>query len=102
MDITLEAIAAELAKQLEGVEGRLTEHVSKQLGAGIGELKHQAELHRESLKQDVIAAAEGYGANLERIERALTELNNKVDQRFGDHDLILAEHNTRTTRVEQR
>lgn len=98
MDVTLEVLAAELAKQLEGVEGRLDARLTK----GFDEVKHEAALHREALKQDVIAAAEGYGANLERIERELVALNKKMDTKFGDHDLVLKNHNERISTLEAR
>lgn len=101
MDVTLEAIAAEISKQLGGVENRLAAHVSGEVSKGVDVLKHQAELHREGLRQDVLSAAEGYGANLDRIERELAALNRKVDTKFGDHDLVLADHNRRIVKLER-
>jgi hypothetical protein len=123
MEDKLDTIAVAISKQLEGVESRLTEHVSKQIAGQAGEianlsaqvsgfearvttavaeLKHQGRLNLEELKTEVKLAAEGYGANLDRIERELVALNKKMDMKFTDHHLILANHNTRITTLEQR
>jgi hypothetical protein len=59
-------------------------------------------LHREALRQDAKAVADGYAATLEGIERELADLNKKVDTKFSDHDLVLADHNKRISRLEKR
>lgn len=86
MDVTIEAIAAEM---------------SKQLSAATNELNHQARLNMEELKTHVTLAAEGYGGTLERIERELVELKTEIKKDSGNHDLILKSHNERITALEE-
>jgi hypothetical protein len=103
MEVTLETVAAqvsEISKQLEtigGIEGRLTAHASKLTD----EIKHQARIHKEELKDEVKKAAEGYDATLRKIEGELSDLNAKVGTGFHDHDLVLKDHNERILKLEQ-
>ncbi len=105
MQITPEQIAsqfADISKQLDGMEGRLTAHVDKQLAAAVKDLKHQAQIYKEELKEEVKLGAEGYGATLKGIERELAERNKKVDTSLGDHDLVLTDHSKRIIKLEER
>ena len=105
MQITPEQIAsqfADISKQLAGMEGRLTGHVDKQLAAAVKELKHQAQIYKEELKEEVKLGAEGYGATLEGIQRELADLNKKVDTTLGDHDRVLTDHSKRIITLEGR
>lgn len=92
------AVTASVEKRLDDFEKRLVVRVDD----ATKELKHQAELHREALRQDVRAVADGYAATLEGIERELVELNEKVDKKFVDHDLVLSDHNERLVKLEKR
>ena len=93
--------AADLSKQIVGQAGQLAE-LSKQLSETKIELKTHARVNMEELKSEVKLAAEGYGATLEGIERQLSDLNTKFDTKCGNHDLVLTNHNTRITKLEQR
>ena len=92
---------ADLSKQIVGQAGQLAE-LSKQLSETKIELKTHARVNMEELKSEVKLAAEGYGATLEGIERQLSDLNTKFDTKCGNHDLVLTNHNTRITKLEQR
>jgi len=102
MDEQIASRFADISKQLDGFEGRLTAHVDKQLDAAVKELKHQAQLHKEELKDDVKKAAEGYGPTLKKIEDELVDLNKKVDNGFHDHALALTDHSKRIIELEKR
>ena len=116
MDPQFEALANEIGEivakrfeprferlaQLEGLEGRLTAHVDKQLASAVAELKHQAQIHKEELKDDVKKAAEGYDATLRKIERELSALNEKVDNGFRDHALAIKNHSIEITELQKR
>lgn len=65
-------------------------------------LSGQFKTGMESLETEVRTVAEAFGATLERIERNLVDLNQKVDTRFADHDGILANHRDRIVTLEQR
>jgi hypothetical protein len=108
MDVTLEQVAdqlADISKQLSTVEERLGAHVSREVeshvSAATRELKSQARIYQEEIKDQVKKAAEGYSATLERIERELTALNEKVDNKFSDHDLVIADHTKRIAKLEE-
>ena len=92
---------ADLSKQIVGQGGQLAE-LSKQLFETKIEMKSHARVNMEELKSEVKLAAEGYGATLEGIERQLSDLNTKFDTKCGNHDLVLTNHNTRITKLEQR
>jgi septation ring formation regulator EzrA len=83
MGVTLEHVAEQIAD------------LSKQLSETKVHLKNEARINMEELKAEVKLGAEGYGATLQKIERELVDLNKKVDTKFGDHDFVLADHNTR-------
>ena len=102
MDEEIATQFAAISQQLEGMEGRLTGHVDKQLAAAVDELKRQAQIHKEDLKDDVKKAAEGYDATLKKIERELVELNTKVDTGFRDQGLVITDHSKRIAALEER
>jgi DNA anti-recombination protein RmuC len=132
MEVTLEQLADQvggISKQLTEMEARLetnitakldtsitskleahitakidaaTNELKEQARANADELKKQARLLGEGLRDDVKKVAEGYGATLDQINRELADLNEKFDTKFGDHDLILSNHNQRITRLESR
>ena len=104
MEVTLEQVAdklAEMSNQLAGLE-KASAELKEQARTYKDELKEQARVYREDLKDDVKKAAEGYDGTLQAINRQLRDLNEKVDTKFGDHDLILSNHNERITRLENR
>jgi gas vesicle protein len=94
-------LAADISKQLSNVEERLGAHVSRALAQATTELKRQGQIYKEELKDEVKLAAEGYSATLEGIERRLTEISTTFATKFGDHDLVLADHNKRITKLEE-
>jgi hypothetical protein len=100
MEVTLEQVSAavaELTKQLGETEQRLKSHVDE----AKTDLKHQAHVYKDKLKEEVKKGAKGYGGTLEGIERELADLNKKVDIKFRDHDRVLADHNKRITAREE-
>ena len=108
MEVTLEQVAAqvsevakhvaEVSRQLGETEQRLKAHVDE----AKKDLKHQAQVYKEELKQEVKLGAEEYGGTLGHIERELAALNKKVDTRLEDHDLVLGNHNERITTLAKR
>lgn len=97
MDDRLEQVAiqvADISKQLSGFEARVI--------TAVADLKEQGRFNVEELKDEVKLLGEGYVATLEGIERKLSDLNTKIDTNLSDHDLVLANHNTRITKLEQR
>ena len=64
------------------------------------ELIAHSKMVAEDLKDTVKRAAEGYGATLDRIERDLGELTQKVEIGFADRDKILSDHEQRITTLE--
>lgn len=113
----VDAVEKRLSSQADAVEKRLSGHIDSRLKDAFGnfesgikehidKFEQRAEtrmkMHFENLEGQVKLAAEGYGATPDGIERRLTEINTKFDTKFGDHDRILADHNTRITTVEKR
>jgi hypothetical protein len=102
-------IADDVEKRFEGVivkrlgeaEKRLGDVIDKRLSDAEKGLSDGAKMHMEELRSEIKLGAEGYGATLERIERQLTELNAKVDTKFGDHDKVLLDHATRNSALER-
>ena len=102
MDEQIASQFAAISKQLDGIEGRLTSHVNEQLKTAVRELKHQAQVYKDELKDDVKKAAEGYDSTLKKIERELVDLNESVDTGFHDRDLVLKDHIGRIVTLEER
>lgn len=98
----LEKRFAGIESGFEGLEGRLTTHVDKQLAGAVAELKHQAQVDKEELKDDVKKAAEGYDATLRKIERELSHLNEQVDNGFRDHALAIKNHSNQISELQKR
>jgi phosphopentomutase len=102
MDPNFQELAREIEAHLRAAfvdsEARIKEHIDR--------FEERAEkrmqMHFENLEGTVRLAAEGYGATLEGIDRRLEELNQKFDTKFGDHDLVLADHGKRISNLEQR
>jgi hypothetical protein len=57
-------------------------------------------MHTEQLRDDVKKLAEGYGANLERIERELIDTRREWHAKWALHDATLKNHATRITKLE--
>jgi hypothetical protein len=108
MEVTLQDVAnqvAAMSKQLdkfEGMEGRLTVHVETHLKAAVDELKHQATLNMEELKQEVTMAAEGYGGTLESIDRRLDRIEKDWQKDFDIHSKTLKNHAERIDTLAKR
>ena len=89
----------------EAVDKRLPGNFEERIKTHIDQFEQRAELrmqmHFENLEQQVTSAAEGYGGVLDGIRRELVELNEKVDTKFADHDLVLMDHNKRITELEK-
>jgi hypothetical protein len=97
MDVTLEAIAGEISKQLGDFEKRFVsvvetaknelieqakghhEALTEQAKGHHDALTQQAKIHREALKKDFEDGLDGYGGTLEAIQRDLSDLNRKFD-----------------------
>lgn len=100
-----QAIATDIADRFEASERRLAESLTqvvvRQLEAAQQHLEGRLQPHAEDLKDLVTRAAEGYGGTLEKIERDLSELNQKIDNGFSVHGSTLADHNRRLVRLER-
>lgn len=90
MDPQLQELAMEIAKAIEGRLDQFEQRVEQRM-----------QMHFENLGELVKVSAEGYGANLGKIERELADLNRKMDTKLGDHDSVLVNHSTRITTLEQ-
>ena len=107
-------IATQVEKRLSGAfEERIKTHIDqfeKRADASfkqhIDKFEERAELrmkmHFENLEDKVTLAAEGYGATLDGINRKLADLNEKVDNGFRDHALVLTDHGERIAKLEKR
>jgi uncharacterized protein Yka (UPF0111/DUF47 family) len=93
-----EAVEQRLRSSFGDSESRIKEHIDKFEQRAEQRMK----MHFENLEEKVTLAAEGYGATLDGINRELSELNEKVDTRLGDHDRVLHNHNGRITKLETR
>jgi exonuclease VII small subunit len=104
MEVSLEQVVAQVSEAVKQIAEVKTElgHAEQRLKAHVDEakndLKHQAQVYKDELKEEGRKAAEGYGGTLERIERDLADLNKTVATKFRDHDLVLSDHNKRITR----
>ena len=80
-------------------EKQLAREIAKEV---LETIEPRLRMHFEGVDDLIRTAAEGYGMNLDRIERELAALNNKMDTKLGDHDRVLANHNDRITSLETR
>ena len=78
------------------------EDLKQQARINVEDLKQHGRINIEEVKQEVRLLGDGYVATLEGIERQLSDLNKKVDTKFGDHELVLDNHNTRISQLERR
>lgn len=83
----------EAEKHLDGVIGKRLDEAEKRLSEG-------ARMNMEELRTATKLAAEGYAATLESIDRRLDRLEQKVDNGFRDHALLLTNHEQRITALE--
>jgi len=107
------AFEQRIKTHVDTVEQRIKTNVEKHLSGAfeerikthIDQFEKRAEtrmkMHFENLEGVVKGAAEGYGGNLDRIERELNALNKKFDTKFGDHDRVLDNHNERLVKLER-
>lgn len=123
-DIVTKRVSDDVMRQIAAAERRISDNVTAQIGAAEDriaervlrtvtanvetivetakdELKHQATVNVEEVKQQATAIAESYGGVLDGIHRQLQDLNAKVDVKFRDHDLVLANHHGRITKLEK-
>lgn len=94
--------AAANLKELKQQATENLEELKQQAVENLKELKHQAEMNAEDLQTLVKATAEGYGANLDRIDRELKELNKSVKTTLADHARVLATHSKHIDALEKR
>ena len=123
-DNVTQRVSDDVTKQIAAAEKRISDNVTQQIGAAEDriadrvlrtvtanvetivekakdELKHQAKVNVEEVKQQAQTIAENYGGVLDGIHRQLHDLNSKVDVKLRDHDLILANHHSRITKLEK-
>ena len=84
------------------VTNRVTANVERIVYEAKEELRHQARVNVEEVKAQAKAVAENDGGVLDDIHRQLQDLNAKVDVKFRDHDVVLANHHSRITKLEKR
>lgn len=119
-----QAIASDVAKQIEASEQRLCEGLSKDLATSIEaseqrlretlsqdsarqletaqqHLEGCMQMHAEDLKDLVTKAAEGYGGTLDGIQRELKDFREEWRKKADDTDGILANHAGRIAAIEQ-
>ncbi len=99
-----EGLSKDLDERFAASEQRLTEKLThvivQQLDTAQQHLEGRLQVHMEDLKGLVTTTAEAYGGTLDRIERDLVELNQKVDNQLLDHGRVLANHNERLAALE--
>ena len=87
------------------VETRLSGAFEQRIKTHIDQFEQRAEqrmkMHFEKLDGLIMGAAEGYGINLERIERELKDLNRKLDTTVGDHGRVIANHSDKIAKLEE-
>jgi cytochrome c556 len=100
-----QAIASDVADQVARLGQQLRKDLSgdiaKQLETAGEHLAGRMQVHAEELKDQMQKAAEGYGGTLDGIQRDLKEFRAEWRKKADDTDLILANHNSRITVLEQ-
>ena len=89
---------ARLAEQFAGAEMRL----AAQFTGAEQRLAEGAKTHMEELREMAKAAAEGYGATLDSLNRRLDRIEQKVDTGFADHAKILRQHTVQINALMQQ
>ena len=102
MDPQFQELASEIA---DAVEKRLSGAFEQRIKTHIDQFEQRAELrmkmHFENLDGLITGAAEGYGINLERLERELKDLNRKLDTTVADHGRVISDHSDKITKLEE-
>jgi cell division septum initiation protein DivIVA len=93
-----QATKEDLVRHAQATKEELLHHAQ----ATKEELLHHARVNVEEVTEQAKAVAGNYGAVLDGIHRQLQDLNSKVDVKFRDHDLVLANHHDRITKLEKR
>jgi hypothetical protein len=76
--------------------------IKKELLESEQRVEGRLKIHFENMEDLLKATADGYGMNLDRIERKVDELNTKFDTKLADHDRVFANHNDRITTLEKQ
>ena len=101
MDPQFEELATRLASQVSDAVSAAEKRLSERIDDTERRLTDGARMHRENLETLVKAAADGYGATLESIDRRLDKLETKWDTQIADHGRVLADHGQRISALEQ-
>lgn len=124
LDQLRQAIASDVAKQIEASEQRLRDGLSKDLATSIQaseqrlreslsqdvarqletaqqHLEGCMQMYAEDFKDHVTKAAEGYGGTLDGIQRELKDFRAEWRKKADDTDGVLANHIGRIVTLEQ-
>jgi phage-related minor tail protein len=100
-----ESLSKDLDVGFKASEQRLTEKltrvIAEQLETAQDHLRGRMQVHAEELKDQVTKAAEGYGGTLDGIQRELKDFREEFRNHASDTKLILADHNSRISSLEQ-
>ena len=96
-----DGLSKDLDDRFTASEQRLTQVIVQQLETTQQHHEGRLQVHMEDLKGLVTTTAEAYGGTLDKIERDLGEMNEKMDARFLDHDKALANHGQRLVTLER-
>ena len=102
MDAVESGTEARIKKHIDEFETGTEARIKKHIDAFEIRAEQRTKMHFENLEERVKMAADGYGGTLEGIQRQLQRLNDKFDTNFGDHDRVLANHNERIVKLEER
>lgn len=102
LTLNVERIVDQAKKELQDQAQVTKEELLYHAQATKEELLHHARVNVEEVTEQAKAVAGNYGAVLDGIHRQLQDLNSKVDVKFRDHDLVLANHHDRITKLEKR
>ena len=94
MDPNFQELAREIIQE---VEARVKTHLDQFESRA----EQRMQMHFENLEGAVRLTAEGYAASLEGIDRQLAEMNTQFRAQFGDHALVLRDHEKRIGKLEE-
>jgi gas vesicle protein len=94
-------LSDEMTQQVTSLGQQLSRDIAKQLETASEHLAGHMQVHAEELKDQVTKAAEGYGGTLDGIQRELKDFREEFRNHASNTKLILADHNSRISSLEQ-
>lgn len=92
-----EAVNRHVSEVVTAAEKRL----ANEFAGAERRLSDQARVNTEAVREEAKAAADGYAATLDAINRRLDRIEISLTERLDDHDVVLKNHNQRISALEQ-